>query len=87
MNTPEPLTEKQANLAKKSIWITILLTFIFPPGGYIYTHRWAIGFIVSSLYIAGLLASNESDLGLSLLSLTMLCSPFENSLQLDSAKF
>ena len=71
MSTPEQLTEKQANLAKKSIWITVLLSFIFPPGGYIYTHR-SIGFPVSFLYIGGLLAGSESDLGISLLSLAKL---------------
>ena len=87
MNTPEPLTEKQADLAKKSIWITVFLTFIFPPAGYTYTHRWVIGFIVSFLYFGGLLASNESDLGISLVGLTMMCSPFENSVQVIQAKW
>ena len=86
MSTPEQLTEKQANLAKKSIWITVILSFIFPPGGYIYTHR-SIGFPVSFLYIGGLLAGSESDLGISLLSLAMVFSPLENSIQVIRAKW
>jgi hypothetical protein len=75
--------------SQKAAWITVILTFIIPFGGYLYTSRYVLALISAVIWFGCLMNSNSTDPSDPLpgvVAIMMFVTAIENTIAVISAK-